>query len=236
MGRHQDELALAYLRPRVIIEIQGEQRFTPFNLIPVGLAEIAPRLMLLGSVPLQALSEISSVRRWWPASMRLEFWSPAEELTPDPSPAGMIFWATSTAGVTAATSLATSQGDPLIMIVKDPELASDLSMEGDGGTVVTLPASSFEDLSHLPRRLWQALLETWTRCLPLKSLGALPFVNLLSDRERSTFRMSEWIDAAGRGYASPAVMPTPATSVSADLIVRINQLILAGLEEPGARL
>jgi hypothetical protein len=41
--------------------------------------------------------------------------------------------------------------------------------------------------------------------------------------------MSEWIDAAGRGYASPAVMPTPATSVSADLIVRINQLILGGL-------
>jgi hypothetical protein len=147
MGRHQDELALAYLRPRVIIEIQGEQRFTPFNLIPVGLAEIAPRLMLLGSVPLQALSEISSVRRWWPAPMRLEFWSPAEELTPEPSPAGMIFWATSTAGVTAATSLATSQGDPLIMIVKDPELASGLSMEGDGGTVVTLPASSFEDLT-----------------------------------------------------------------------------------------
>ena len=185
--------------------------------------------MLLGSVPLQTLSEISSESRWWPAPMRLEFWSPAEELTPDPSPAGMIFWATSTAGVTAATSLARSQGAPLIMIVNDSELASDLSVEGDGGTVVTLSASSFEDLSHLPRRLWQSLLETWTRCLPLKSLGALPFVNLLSDRERSAFRMSEWIDAAGRGYASPAVMPTPATSVSADLIVRINQLILGGL-------
>lgn len=214
-------------RPRLVIETTAGE-LTPFNLVPTQLALSAPKLTVLTAVPWWQLGG-SSPSAQWPPFTHFEFWLPESPFLATCPPGGVVFWPASTAGIALLERFDRDDLDRVVVVSGDDSLdAAIRSVATELPGLTTLLAS--EDRGRwgsFPRRIWTAVLEVAKARNPGAGTIAPPFISPLRDPGASRFSMDEWIAAAMEGRYLASVALSRRQSVSGDLLVRPNQMILA---------
>jgi hypothetical protein len=212
---------------RVVVEVPPGG-FTAFNLAPAGPAKEARKLIVLGALPIHGFTSTGDVP-FWPPQLNIDFWTTGDPVDPTPEIGGLVWWVNSGVGLQAFQTFAPDVAAHTILLADRSPLFEDAHTIGAecGAAEVITASPEAGEWRDLPTILYGAIVRLQAAVVPDARISAPAMWSPVQGKEAATFSMDDWVGAAASGDITPAFHVRPKGPVSADLLVRPNQMLLA---------